>query len=121
MIIITLLMCSILCLLMFPPKVGQMVAMTRTRCSSFGYWCSTKGGRVALNDFIRLQGFETTDLPHKTMRVSAADLASALGNAMSLNVVMAILPKALYNAGLITKSEAALMESRGGSDAALMA
>ena len=103
------LVCSILCLLMFPPMVGQMVTMTRIRCSSFGYWCSTKGGRVALNDFIRLQGFATRDLPHMTMGVTATELASALGNVMSLNVVMAILPKALYNAGLITKSEADLM------------
>ena len=86
-----------------------MVAMTRTRCGTFGYWCSTKGGRLTINDFIRLQGFKTADLPYRTMGVSAQELASALGNSMSLNVVMAILPTALYNAKLITKAEAKKM------------
>ena len=76
-----------------------MPTMTRTRCASFGYWCTTKGGRLTVNDFIRLQGFEPSELPRKGMVVSAAELAGALGNSMSLNVVMALLPKALYCAG----------------------
>ena len=97
-------------------KVGQMVTMTRTRCSSFGYCCSTKGGRLTVKDFIRLQGFQTTDLPRKTMGVSASELASALGNSMSLNVVMAILPLAFYTSRLITQAELGKMSDRDAID-----
>ena len=86
-----------------------MPTMTRTRCGSFGYWCSTKGGRLTVNDFIRLQGFDTTDLPRKILKVSAAELAGALGNSMSLNVVMKVLPRVLFAASLITRKEAKQM------------
>ena len=79
--------------------------MTRTRCSAFGYWCSTKGGRLSLFDFMRLQGFEPRDIPIKTIGVTPRALAAAMGHAQFLNVVMAILPRALFLARLITRDE----------------
>ena len=60
---------------------------------------------VSLGMRDRLQGFQPEDLPLREMRVSQYQLASAMGNACSLNVVVAILPKALYLSKLITKAQ----------------
>ncbi len=58
-----------------------------------------------VNDFIRLQGFAIEDLPLASINVSESQLASALGDACSLNVVMMILPKALFLSNLITRRD----------------
>ena len=79
--------------------------MTRARCGGFGYWASTKGGRLNVYDFMGLHGFEREDLPMKTIGVTEQAMATAMGNAQSLNVEMAILPKILFLSGLITKGE----------------
>ena len=86
-------------------RVGVCPCLTRTRCSTFGYWCSTKGGPLSLEDMMRLQGFAPEDLPIQKIGVSASQMAGALGNACSLNVMKAILPRALYLASIIQKTE----------------
>ena len=86
-------------------KVDESLTLTRTRCSGFGYWASTKGGRLSVYDFTLLQGFQPQDLPMKTIGVTPAQLAAALGNAQSLNVVIALLPRVLWLARVITNAE----------------
>ena len=42
--------------------VGSCPALTKARCSQFGYWSTYKGGYLDLGDMARLQGFASNQV-----------------------------------------------------------
>ena len=85
-------------------SVGIAPTLTRHRCGSFGYWCSTKGGPLDINDFMMLQGFPAT-LDHRGAGLTDGQMGGCLGNAQSINVLMRVVAHGMYLAKMITKTE----------------
>ena len=92
-------------------QINKSPTITRGRASQFGYWVSTKGARMALSEMAMLQGFAPHELDWEGAQASKSAYAACLGNAQSLNVVMAVLPHLLYFAKLATKAEFEAMVS----------
>lgn len=81
---------------------SESPCLTRSRCSSFGHWCSTKGGTLTVEEYARLQGFKSVDLPWKEAGLKDGQVAGMLGNGQTLPLVMNLLPNLMYHASLIT-------------------
>ena len=95
-------------------KIDACMTLTSNRCSMFGYWITTKGGPMDVYDMMHLQGFSQKDFgDFNALGVSNTAMAACLGNAQSLNVLMKVVPRALYLARLITKSEFEVMDRSG--------
>ena len=86
-------------------RVQACPCITKSRASQLGYWCSTKGGRLTVQELALLQGFMPTTIKWKSFGISDKKFAGCLGNAQSLNVVVALLPHALYMAKIIDKQD----------------
>ena len=86
-------------------KLDESLTLTRTRAAAMMYWCSTKGGPLNGRDMAALQGFDEDDIDWRGAGVSASQFAACLGDAQSLNLVMALLPQMLYLSKLITAEE----------------
>ena len=76
------------------------MTLTETRSSSFGYWCSTKGDYLNIEEMAALQGYDDL-IDCQAADVSNAQYAGCLGAAQSLKLVEHVLPHALYMARLI--------------------
>ena len=85
-------------------KIGKCPCITRSRASHFGYW-STTSGRLTVEDLMVLQGFPKDSLSWREVGMSDGSFAAALGNSMSLNVILALLPHALYMSRMISESQ----------------
>ena len=85
--------------------VGMIMTITKTEAARGGYWCTTKGGFLDLDEMARLQGFWTGFLPWTELHLSEAQFGGLIGNAMSLNILMHLLPPLLLSSGYITQSE----------------
>ena len=79
--------------------------VTKSRAAKLGLWCSTKGGRLSVDELAMLQGFSPATIDWKSCGISDKKCASCLGNAQSLNVVEAVLPHALFLAKIIDQDE----------------
>ena len=89
--------------------VGVSPCLTKSRCSNFGYWCSTKGGRLTTAELSRLQGFE--ELDWRGACISASQYGAMLGNTMNVSVLTHLLPRVLYMSCLISHAEFLRMSS----------
>ena len=56
------------------------------------YWCSTKGGFLEVEDLAWLQGVEPADCDWKSAKISKGQSAGLVGNAMSVNIRVQLLP-----------------------------
>ena len=82
--------------------------LTHNRCGNAGYWCSTLGGKLSAQQLARLQGFNLSDLglrnwqdgldKKQLCKIPTNQFKGAIGNCMSVNVLMMILPRALFMA-----------------------
>ena len=86
-------------------KIAECPTLTRSRAASMMYWCSTKGAPLNVTEMAALQGFGSTDFDWKSAGVTASQFAGCLGDAQSLNLVMAIIPHMLYMSKQITAEE----------------
>ena len=86
-------------------RVNESPTLTRTRCASFGYWCSTKGSYLDIDEFITLQGFNRTDVPWREAGLTKSAIAGALGNGQTLSVVSDLLPHLLFHSSQITYAQ----------------
>ena len=86
-------------------RIGQSPTLTKSRCQTFGYWCSTKGGPLNIQELELLQGVNPGEIDFRGASVRESLYAAALGNAQTLNVLESIMQNAMYNAKLITKGE----------------
>ncbi len=85
------------------PPEGTCPCITRSHASAFKYYVPVRRRFLSLAEMARLQG-----VPRKAAMamVKAADgneraVAGALGDAMSVNVLMRLLPRALHAGGLL--------------------
>ena len=92
-------------------QIDRSMTLTRTRCDGFGYWCSTKGGHLSTEDFCRLQGFTPAMVSWRQHGISDRNMAAAIGNSMSVNVLSHLLPNVLVAAGLCTGTHAQDMQT----------
>ena len=84
-------------------RVNESMTLTRTRCSQFGYWCSTKGAPLGISDMMKLQGFYSpAELPWVNAGVKETAIAGMLGNGQTFPLVLDLLPHLLYHSSLIT-------------------
>jgi DNA-cytosine methyltransferase len=86
-------------------QVGQSPTLCRARCSQMGYWCSKKGGYLNVTDMMLLQGFAVEDMDFTAANVTPGAFAGCLGNALSANVMAALLPHVFHAAKLISPEE----------------
>lgn len=85
--------------------VDRCMTITRTEAQRQGLWCSTKGGFLDFDEMARLQGFWTGFLPWQDLGIADPQFGGLLGNAMSLNVVLNLIPPLLRSAGFVTENE----------------
>ena len=86
-------------------RVTACPCITKSRAAQLGYWCSTKGGRLTIEELAMLQGFSPAAINWKSAGVSDKKFGACLGNAQSLNVVEAVLPHALFLAKIIDQDD----------------
>ena len=92
-------------------SIDSVNTLTRTRCGYFAYWCTTKGGPLNSSEMARLQGIEDGDIDWRGAGgVSESAYAAALGNAQSVNVIMALLPNLMALAKVVSIEEAQAMK-----------
>jgi site-specific DNA-cytosine methylase len=89
----------------FAPKarfmVGKVPCLTRTRAGCGGYWITGVDGLLTTREMLRLQGLpECLTTIAETAAVSERQLCQMFGNAMSVNVWVAILSRLLPALGL---------------------
>lgn len=80
-------------------QVGKSPCLTRSRCNGLGYYVLSEKRRLFHEDMIRLQGMNPNALDF--LNLSEAEIRQAAGNAMSANVLVRILSRGLYSAGLV--------------------
>ena len=81
--------------------VGKVPCLTRTRAGSGGYWITGVNGLLTTREMLRLQGLpECLIRIAETAGVSDRQLCQMIGNAMSVNVLVAILSRLLPALGL---------------------
>ena len=78
-------------------SVGIAMTLTRTESSRRGYWCTYKGGYLTVDELALLQGFPRGMVPWSAMGMSGQQWGGMIGDAMTLTVVMALLPELLYS------------------------
>ena len=82
--------------------VDKMPCLTASRGEHGGYYLTNQDRMTSVEELARLQGWTTDDAKRlKSSGQSANKLGKALGNAMSVNVLYRVLPRALYAAGLL--------------------
>ena len=54
---------------------------------------------------LNLQGFDKNDVKWQDLPLKESAIGKCIGNAQSLNVVMVVLQRVLFNANIITKAE----------------
>lgn len=97
-------------------KVGEAPTLTRSRCSQRdGYWCSTKGSYLNVDELAELQGFTPllgTATQWKEAKISTTQYGGMIGNAQSANFLLLLYPRVLYAAQLITAHDLSAVEDR---------
>ena len=83
-------------------RVNEMPCLTKTRCGARGYWCSTKGGPVTIDEMALCQGFRNTQFPWREAGLSEHAAGSLLGNGQTLSLVRDLLPRVLLRASVIS-------------------
>ena len=87
--------------------------LTATRCTQNGHYIALRKGMMRFDEMCRLQGIHPTIMEesttflkqHHTEAHSLRVLKHAIGNAMSVNVLMAIMSQVLPCAGLVHRDE----------------
>jgi hypothetical protein len=88
--------------------VGLAPTLTKTRCASGGYWCSTKGGLLTTDELASLQGWSDhfgTKIDWREAGLTSGQMGSLIGNAQSGNFLLLLYPRVLFLAQLLTMKE----------------
>ena len=90
---------------------GYCMCLTRSHCQLFGHWLTTKGDWLSIRDYELLQGIPPGLIDYEGA-VKPRSYAAMLGNAMSMNVLMALVPCVLHAAGLIDEAALAVFRAQ---------
>ncbi len=83
-------------------QIGKAPCITATRAAQGGYYITTKRRLTTLTELGRLQGWPTWKIATLLgTNVPPRIIGHAIGNGMSVNVLMRLLPRALWAAGLL--------------------
>ena len=86
--------------------MGYAPCLRSRHCSlANAYWCSTKGGFLEVEDLAWLQGVEPADCDWKSAEISKGQFGGLVGSAMSVNILVQLLPRLLHQARLVTSGE----------------
>ena len=69
-----------------------------------GYWCSTKGDYLDVDELAAFQGMKLSELDWQGAGVTALQIGGMLGNAMSLGVLLQLMPRVLFQAKFFDQS-----------------
>lgn len=91
--------------------VGMCMTITRSEALRQGYWCTMKGGFLEPHEVARFQGFPDGFLDWRNLGITDAQFCALLGNAMTFNVILHLLPRLLRASGFVTDVETARLIS----------
>ena len=80
---------------------GYTPCITASRGKSRGFFINIRGRRIRVNEMMRCQGMQPTRLRKWSKFMPRGIIGHAIGNAMSVCVLERLLPKVLYNAGIL--------------------
>lgn len=80
---------------------GCSPCITRSRGRSNGHYLFALSRFMSCEEIGRLQGFPIKTIKALQLAAPDADLGGAFGDAMSLNILLRLLPRVLYAAGLV--------------------
>jgi site-specific DNA-cytosine methylase len=84
-------------------QINRSPTLTFSRAKQFGYWATTKGGTLDLEEMIQIQGFpKTLASDAKRLGIPGRKLAGMIGNAQTLPLVSDLLPHVLYKSSMIS-------------------
>ncbi len=84
------------------PKPGVCPCLTATRCSQQGYFLTDQQRFVKLEEMARLQGYTKLHIRLlMTAKVPMPTVGKAIGNAMCIPILLRLLPRVLWAAGLL--------------------
>ena len=89
--------------------VGLCMTITRSEAQRQGFWCTTKGGVLEPHEVARFQGFPDNFLDWRSLGIPDSQFCALLGNAMTFNVLLHLLPRLLRASGIVTTRQAASM------------
>ena len=85
--------------------IGMANTITKTEAGRSGYWCPYKGGFLTSDELASLQGFPVGLIPWSELGISGRQYQQLVGNAMTLTVLLHLLPPALHAAGLLGRQQ----------------
>jgi DNA-cytosine methyltransferase len=88
------------------------MTVTRTEAARRGYWCTTKGGFLDADEIALLQGFPVGLIPWRALTLSESQFCGMMGNAMTLPVVVCLLPSLLLAGGKVDAATACELHAR---------
>ena len=86
-------------------KVNASLCLTKSRGRSGGFWLAKQKRHMTIIEMMKLQGIRPPTVEGWSAFLSDSAMGAALGNAMSVNVLERLVPKALKAAGLIPDFE----------------
>jgi site-specific DNA-cytosine methylase len=93
-------------------SVDIAMTITKSEAGRRGYWCTTKGGHLEPDEVALLQGIPRDMVPWREIGISPSQYGQLVGNAMSLPILMCLLPHVLLAAGKVTEDECVQLCSR---------
>ena len=82
----------------------MMPCLTSTRCKQFGWWISTVGRQVNLNELFRFQGIDPDTVGDwKGAGVTPKQMAHMIGNSITLAISERTIGEALWASGLVAR------------------
>ena len=83
--------------------------MTKGRCQQFGYWVTSKGAFMDVDEMMKLQGLGAVKCEWQSTGITPSNFAGCLGNTMSLNVLSFLVPQILEFSNLVPGKRAAAL------------
>jgi DNA-cytosine methyltransferase len=93
-------------------SMSVAMTVTKTEAARRGYWCTTKGGFLDADEIALLQGFPVDLVPWRALQLSENQFCGMIGNAMTLPVVVCLLPSLLRAGGKVDVATACELHAR---------
>jgi DNA-cytosine methyltransferase len=88
------------------------MTITKSEATRRGYWCTTKGGFLDADEIALLQGFPCGLIPWRELKISEPQYCGMMGNAMTLPVIVCLLPALLLAGGKVDAATASELRDR---------